>query len=304
MAPSLSRRDSTRVRPRPLPPTGTACAARVPEGMHEPKGEFRTDAWRASAPPGFLYALKFSRYGTHMKKLKEPAESIGRFLERAERLEEHLGPILVQLPPRWRADPDRLGAFLEPSPRGHGRLGLPPLPRPRRRRREPPPGTFGRRAAHRTAPVGRGRRPRLLQQRRRQPRRPKVRNARDLRRYLNRDQGAAAADRRPRLARRDRGTRYTEHARSTRSASRTARPAARARLTHDRSAVSRAVDRAIHRSSRRHERRAPPASCLLSREDLFGIRTSRGARKSNSTKRDTRTGRTDRWPFSETSSRV
>lgn len=75
------------------------------------------DRWRKRAPAGFRYALKFSRYGTHMKKLKDPQCTIGAFLERAERLKSFLGPILVQLPPRWGADPGRLDRFLEAAPR-------------------------------------------------------------------------------------------------------------------------------------------------------------------------------------------
>jgi uncharacterized protein YecE (DUF72 family) len=72
--------------------------------------------WREQAGSGFCYALKFSRYGTHRKRLIDPADTIGVFLERARHLEGHLGPILVQLPPRWRARPERLDAFLEAAP--------------------------------------------------------------------------------------------------------------------------------------------------------------------------------------------
>jgi uncharacterized protein YecE (DUF72 family) len=75
------------------------------------------DAWRVQAPPGFVYALKFSRYATHLRRLLDPAESIGLFMERAERLGAHLGPILVQLPPRWRCDAGRLDRFLDEAPR-------------------------------------------------------------------------------------------------------------------------------------------------------------------------------------------
>ena len=77
------------------------------------------DAWRERAPRGFQYALKLSRYGTHMKHLKDPQEWLGRFLERAERLGASLGPILVQLPPHWHADPDRLSRFLAIAPVRH-----------------------------------------------------------------------------------------------------------------------------------------------------------------------------------------
>ncbi len=72
--------------------------------------------WREEAPEGFLYTLKFSRYGTHMKYLKDPDETVSTFLEAARRLQETLGPILVQLPPRWGPNPDRLKAFLESVP--------------------------------------------------------------------------------------------------------------------------------------------------------------------------------------------
>lgn len=75
------------------------------------------DAWRERAPGGFVYALKFSHYGTHLKHLKNSRDTIGNFLERARRLRNHLGPILVQLPPNWGVDPDRLQAFLASTPR-------------------------------------------------------------------------------------------------------------------------------------------------------------------------------------------
>jgi uncharacterized protein YecE (DUF72 family) len=75
------------------------------------------ERWREAAPQGFCYALKFSRYGTHLKRLKDPAETIGLFIERARLLGPSLGPILVQLPPRWHVDPDRLAAFLEAAPK-------------------------------------------------------------------------------------------------------------------------------------------------------------------------------------------
>lgn len=74
------------------------------------------DRWREQAPEHFLYALKFSRYGTHMRKLKDPEEPIGRFMDLARRLDRFLGPILVQLPPHWRINPARLSGFLDSVP--------------------------------------------------------------------------------------------------------------------------------------------------------------------------------------------
>jgi len=75
------------------------------------------DTWRQRAPEGFCYTLKFSRYGSHLKRLKDPAQSIGTFLDRARRLEAMLGPILLQLPPHWDVDPERLGEFLKHAPK-------------------------------------------------------------------------------------------------------------------------------------------------------------------------------------------
>lgn len=72
--------------------------------------------WYERAPEGFCYVLKFSRYGSHMKKLLDPESTIGNFMERANKLREYLGPILVQLPPHWGANPERLKSFLSVAP--------------------------------------------------------------------------------------------------------------------------------------------------------------------------------------------
>jgi uncharacterized protein YecE (DUF72 family) len=77
------------------------------------------EAWREKAPEGFCYTLKYSRYGTHVKKLKEPEKVLSNFLSRAEKLRGLLGPILVQLPPSWKANPPRLAGFLKAAPRKH-----------------------------------------------------------------------------------------------------------------------------------------------------------------------------------------
>jgi uncharacterized protein YecE (DUF72 family) len=77
------------------------------------------DTWKARVPPGFLYAVKGSRFLTHMKKLKDPVEPLDRLFSRARRLGPMLGPVLYQLPPRWRADVPRLEAFLRSLPKRH-----------------------------------------------------------------------------------------------------------------------------------------------------------------------------------------
>jgi uncharacterized protein YecE (DUF72 family) len=75
--------------------------------------------WRGHAPRGFCYALKFSRYGSHLKRLTAPQEPIRTFLDRAAHLKNHLGPILVQLPPHWDINLDRLAGFLRAAPRAY-----------------------------------------------------------------------------------------------------------------------------------------------------------------------------------------
>jgi uncharacterized protein YecE (DUF72 family) len=74
------------------------------------------DVWRESVTDDFCFALKFSRYSSHLKHLKDPGPSIQDFVEHARRLGRHLGPVLVQLPPRWKANPERLSAFLDAVP--------------------------------------------------------------------------------------------------------------------------------------------------------------------------------------------
>jgi uncharacterized protein YecE (DUF72 family) len=74
------------------------------------------EAWRDSTPPHFHFAVKGSRFLTHMKKLKEAENGLNRFLGAVEVLEPKLGPILFQLPPQWELNFDRLAAFLAVLP--------------------------------------------------------------------------------------------------------------------------------------------------------------------------------------------
>jgi len=77
------------------------------------------DAWRTATPRDFLFAVKGSRFITHMIKLKDPARGLRNFLPLAERLKTKLGPILWQLPARWNVNAERLEEFLDALPRGH-----------------------------------------------------------------------------------------------------------------------------------------------------------------------------------------
>jgi uncharacterized protein YecE (DUF72 family) len=77
------------------------------------------ESWRDNSPEKFLFAVKGSRFITHMKKLKDPESSSLKFFDGAARLGEKLGPILFQLPPRWRVDTERLSEFLAMLPQEH-----------------------------------------------------------------------------------------------------------------------------------------------------------------------------------------
>jgi uncharacterized protein YecE (DUF72 family) len=68
--------------------------------------------WRNRTPDDFCFAVKLSRYLTHIRRLRNPAEPVSRFLDRAAGLDAKLGPVLVQLPPTLRADPDALDEVL------------------------------------------------------------------------------------------------------------------------------------------------------------------------------------------------
>ncbi|HJZ99606.1 MAG TPA: DUF72 domain-containing protein [Candidatus Solibacter sp.] len=73
--------------------------------------------WKRGAPPGFLFAAKGSRFLTHMKKLRDDGSGIENFFSRVEGLGRKLGPVVFQLPPRWRVNTERLEAFLDMLPK-------------------------------------------------------------------------------------------------------------------------------------------------------------------------------------------
>jgi uncharacterized protein YecE (DUF72 family) len=72
--------------------------------------------WREQAPRRFVYAVKASRFLTHMKKLKDPDDPLSRFFEAATQLGSRLGPVLYQLPPGWKVDVGRFEHFLQALP--------------------------------------------------------------------------------------------------------------------------------------------------------------------------------------------
>ena len=74
------------------------------------------ERWSAELPEDFVVAVKASRYLTHIRRLREPRDPVTLLLERATGLGRKLGPILLQLPPTMKADPDLLDAALKVFP--------------------------------------------------------------------------------------------------------------------------------------------------------------------------------------------
>jgi len=68
--------------------------------------------WRAKVPDGFVMTVKASRYLTHVRRLRDPAEPVARLMRAAAGLGDRLGPVLLQLPPNLRADVGALDACL------------------------------------------------------------------------------------------------------------------------------------------------------------------------------------------------
>ncbi len=71
------------------------------------------ELWRRRSPRGFVFAVKASRYLTHMKKLNDPEEPLQRLLEHAGGLGKKMGPVLFQFPKQWGVNLSRLAGFLE-----------------------------------------------------------------------------------------------------------------------------------------------------------------------------------------------
>ena len=75
-------------------------------------------SWAARTPDDFVMTVKVSRFLTHIKRLREPAEPVARFVSHARHLGAKLGPVLLQLPPQLEADLGRLEETLAEFPRG------------------------------------------------------------------------------------------------------------------------------------------------------------------------------------------
>ena len=76
------------------------------------------ESWAAEVPDGFRFTIKASRRITHIKRLKEVDEPLEFLLRNVEVLGDKCGPLLFQLPPYLKADPDRLERFFDQVPEG------------------------------------------------------------------------------------------------------------------------------------------------------------------------------------------
>ena len=76
------------------------------------------EGWSRQVPDGFVFAVKMSRYLTHLRRLREPADPVERFWHAATRLGPALGPVLCQFPPNFSRDLSLLGEFLSVLPSG------------------------------------------------------------------------------------------------------------------------------------------------------------------------------------------
>jgi uncharacterized protein YecE (DUF72 family) len=81
------------------------------------------EKWRDTTPSDFVFAVKASRYLTHVRRLRDPAQPVDLLMKRAAGLESRLGPILLQLPPSLTADPTALDDVLSAF-RGRARVAV------------------------------------------------------------------------------------------------------------------------------------------------------------------------------------
>jgi uncharacterized protein YecE (DUF72 family) len=90
--------------------------AQLPLYRSPPAGVFAR--WRTETPDDFVFAVKVSRVVSHERRLRDVAGPLGSLLDAAVALEAKLGPLLIQLPPQFTCDLDRLTTFLAVLPAG------------------------------------------------------------------------------------------------------------------------------------------------------------------------------------------
>jgi uncharacterized protein YecE (DUF72 family) len=75
--------------------------------------------WRDKAPPGFVFAVKGSRFITHILKISGASKGLKKYFSRLKPMEKRVGPVLWQLPPFMKKNLPRLEKFLKILPRNY-----------------------------------------------------------------------------------------------------------------------------------------------------------------------------------------
>ncbi len=90
--------------------------AEINNSFYRLPSEKTLENWKDTVAEGFVFAVKGSRYTTHMKKLLDSDQSTSKLFDRISALGDMLGPVLFQLPPKWGFNRERLAEFLENMP--------------------------------------------------------------------------------------------------------------------------------------------------------------------------------------------
>ena len=97
---------------------GVFAAAEINLSFYRLPSETAVATWRDTTPDGFLFAWKAHRVITHYRRLTNPEEPIANVFGRMSGLGPKGGPVLFQLPPRFKVNRERLAAFIEALPNG------------------------------------------------------------------------------------------------------------------------------------------------------------------------------------------
>jgi uncharacterized protein YecE (DUF72 family) len=89
------------------------CTAEINNSFYRLPAIETYEKWAEEVPKNFLFAVKASRYLTHMKKLKDSEDPWHRVTSTSSGLNGHLGPVLLQFPAKWKKNIERLNEFLE-----------------------------------------------------------------------------------------------------------------------------------------------------------------------------------------------
>jgi uncharacterized protein YecE (DUF72 family) len=97
--------------------TGHFTTVELNNSFYRLPSEAAFSTWYHSSPPGFTFAVKVSRFITHIKRLRDTGEAENNFITRAKILKQKLGPLLYQLPPNMHRNDEVLVSFLSGLPR-------------------------------------------------------------------------------------------------------------------------------------------------------------------------------------------